>query len=294
MEDKNTGALVARRAKAKASADLMSTILHQSADAAFNCAAQVMYKNKIVIPASEVEDDMYERAARVQVKTFSERSAHAPFLPGMREHGRVGTVVHGKDGEEIDTRVFGSSRARHRERNNKLKCTAVIDGELKPPSLFPFGTKESAADKRKRGGISYLAAGESVSAAGSSLGAAASIGNITPQRTPSTGGWLLSVATASTAINLSCGSNEDDIDSMMNRVKRRAFVETGVVQEVIDVDTGKTSTIIDRKSERRRRVYRNLNQFSEMARDIVGNTMKSRRETTSLEALDVVDKFLGE
>ena len=39
MEEKDEGAFLARREKATALADLMSTILHQSADAAFKCPA---------------------------------------------------------------------------------------------------------------------------------------------------------------------------------------------------------------------------------------------------------------
>ena len=105
--------LVARRAKAKASLDLMSTILHSSADAAFLCASQVMDKNQIVRPVTDIQDEMYERAAMTHVKTFTEGLAHAPFLQGMRENGRVGFVVNFPGREEVDTRVFGSSRARH-------------------------------------------------------------------------------------------------------------------------------------------------------------------------------------
>ena len=122
----------------------------------------------------------------------------------------MGTVVEVGE-EEIDTRVFGSSRARHRARNNRLKDTVEIDGESKMPSLFPFGKKESAADKRKRDDVTYLAAGN----------------NVTPQRKPSL------------TIDLCIGKTEEVvIDSMVKRVRRRAFVESGVVQEVMDVDTG--------------------------------------------------------
>ena len=41
------GALPERRAKAKASADLMTTILQQSAESAFKCASQVMKKMEL-------------------------------------------------------------------------------------------------------------------------------------------------------------------------------------------------------------------------------------------------------
>lgn len=39
LEEKGEGVLVARHARAKASTDLMSTILHQSEEYAFRCAS---------------------------------------------------------------------------------------------------------------------------------------------------------------------------------------------------------------------------------------------------------------
>ena len=139
-----------------------------------------------------------------------------------------------------------------------------IDGESKMPSLFPFGKKELTADTRKRDDVTYLAAGN----------------NVTPQRKPSS------------TIDLCGGKTEEVvIDSMVKRVRRCAFIESGVVQEVMDVDTGEVT--ICEKAERRRVVYRNINQFREMARDIVRNTLESRPASTSLEVIKVVDKFLG-
>ena len=148
--EKSTGVLPCRQSAAKASADLMTTILNQSAEAAFRCASQVMIKNKIIIPAEDIQDDMMERAAISHVKRYHESSAHAPFLQGMREKGRVGTVVANPvTGTLIDTRAYGGRRARHREQNNRLKRDGASE-VVKPPSLFPFGSeKESAADERK-------------------------------------------------------------------------------------------------------------------------------------------------
>ena len=40
-------------------------------------------------------------------------------------------------------------------------------------------------------------------------------------------------------------------------------------------------------------VYRNINQFREMAKDIIGNTLEIIPASTRLEALRVVDKSLG-
>ena len=50
-------------------------------------------KNKIIIPAEDIQDDMMERAALQHVKQYHKSSTHAPFLQGMREKGRIGTVV---------------------------------------------------------------------------------------------------------------------------------------------------------------------------------------------------------
>ena len=35
-------------------------------------------------------------------------------------------MVNFPGGEEVDTREFGSSRARHRDNNNRLKTTGVV------------------------------------------------------------------------------------------------------------------------------------------------------------------------
>ena len=71
---KSTGVLPRCQAAAKASADLMTTILNQSAEAAFRCASQVMMKNKIIIPAEDIQDDMMERVALHHVKQYHESS----------------------------------------------------------------------------------------------------------------------------------------------------------------------------------------------------------------------------
>ena len=81
-----------------------------------------MGKNRIVIPADEIQDNMLERAARTHVKHFTESSCHAPFLQGLREKGQVGTIVKKTTtGDLINTCAFGGRRARDREENNRLK-----------------------------------------------------------------------------------------------------------------------------------------------------------------------------
>ena len=125
---------------AKESADLMSVILQQSAEAAFTCAAQVMQKNHIIIDSKEINDDMFERAALRHVKEFTPDSAHAPFLQGMRSKGRVGTIVENPTTQEqIDTRTYGNSRARHREPNNRLMSDSESGVASPPPPLYPQG-----------------------------------------------------------------------------------------------------------------------------------------------------------
>ena len=93
LGEKDEGVQVTLRVRAKAYLDLMSTILHSSADAAFRCVSKVMAKNQIVIPAVDIQDEMFKRAAWTHVKTFTEGSAHVPFLQGMREHGWVGLCL---------------------------------------------------------------------------------------------------------------------------------------------------------------------------------------------------------
>jgi len=128
---------------AKESADLMSVILQQSAEAAFTCAAQVMQKNRIIIVSKEINDDMFERAALRHVKEFTPDSAHAPFLQGMRSKGRVGTIVENPTTQEqIDTRTYGNSRARHRETNNRLMSDSESGVASKPPPLYPQGSEK--------------------------------------------------------------------------------------------------------------------------------------------------------
>ena len=273
LDEKGEGVLVARRAKAKASSDLMSTILHSSADAAFRCASQVMAKNQIVIPATDIQDEMYERAATTHVKTFTEGSAHAPFLQGMRENGRVGSVVNLPGGEEVDTRAFGSSRARHRETNNRLKTTGVVvlDGDHDKPSLYPCGR----APKKTKGDDEYFAAGM----------------NVTP--TPMKSGG----SSSRLPIDLSvCDSaNEDgDVECMVKRVHRRAFIDSGVVQEVIDVESSLSKYAPSDKAEKMKWLYRSMHRYRETTRGIVGNTIDVRPDSTSLDVLKVVNKFLGD
>ena len=279
--EKSTGVLPRRQAAAKASADLMTTILNQSAEAAFRCASQVMIRNKIIIPAKDIQYDMMERAVLQHVKMYHEFSTHAPFLQGMREKGRVGTVVPNPvTGTLIDTRAYGGRRARHREQNNRLKRDGASE-VLKPPSLFPFGS-----EKRKRNtSRSYFGPGDhavvdccvgddDVSAAD---GATSFFSTVTPQR----------------AVDLTLTNTTTTTNDMLSRVTHRAFVESGVVQQVMNVDLGELEEVPKKVKKSSRQLYLNIVQQKETARDIVGNILQMRPVSTSLEALGVVENFMS-
>ena len=75
---------------AKESADLMSVILQQSAEAAFTCAAQVMQKNHIIIDSKEINDDMFERAALRHVREFPPGLSACTVLAGDEVEGKGG------------------------------------------------------------------------------------------------------------------------------------------------------------------------------------------------------------
>ena len=288
----NTGVLPHRQAAAKASADLMTTILNQSAEAAFRCASQVMVQNKIIIPAEDIQDDMMERAAIQHVKRYHESSSHAPFLQGMREKGRIGTVVSNPvTGALIDTRAYGGRRARHREQNNRLKRDGASE-VLKPPSLFPFGSeKESVADKRKRNASRpYFGPGENAvvdcclqddtgADASAADGAPTFFSEVTPQR-------------LQRGVDLTMSDVTTTTDDMLSRVTHRAFVDSGVVQQVLNVDSGEVEMNPKKQKRGSRELYLSMVKEKETARDIVGNVLKMRPGTTSIEALGVVENFM--
>lgn len=117
--------------------------LADAEDAAFSVASRVKEQNRICMSSSSINDDMYDYAASILVKTFHPQSNHSTYLQQMREKGHAGMVVVNLfNGEGIDTRSFGCCRVDHRQRNNKL---VMIDDdveeeeEYKRPSLFPTG-----------------------------------------------------------------------------------------------------------------------------------------------------------
>lgn len=199
-----------------------------------------MTKTQIVIPESGVNDDMLERVALQQVRLFTESSAHAPFLEGMREKGHVSTVVNNPVTDEIiDIRTYGGRRARHREQDNRLERDGASK-HLKPPSLFPIGgNKLSTTEKRKRDGEEYFSAGvnasihKSTEVVGAADGLDLTDGLVIPQR----------------CINLSFDTEHVTTDSMMHRFSRRDFCISDVVQEALNVDSGETE-IVEKRREK--------------------------------------------
>ena len=118
--------LPSRKMAAKESVDLMSTILQQSAETAFTCASRVMKKNTIIIDAKEINDDIFECIDRQNVKKFHLDLRNTTCLKGIRSKGRIDTTVkYPITHNQIDTRIFGNSRARHRADNNCFSDSGV-------------------------------------------------------------------------------------------------------------------------------------------------------------------------
>lgn len=86
-----------------------------------------------------------------------------------------------------------------------------------------------------RGGTLFYSVGDAaVELVGNSIGVILGIGDITPQRTPTS-------LVSQSVIDL-CGDNGqvvvDPVDEMVQRVSRHALDETGVICEVYDVNKG--------------------------------------------------------
>ena len=134
-------AIKARNANTQASAGFITSILVVSGRAAFASAEREMRSNGMMIEYGAIEADMYDRAAMTHAKSFVEGGVHSAYLQESRKMGRVGTVVMNPEtNEEIDTRTYGNSRARHRSNNNRLSNTPKV----KPPPLYPAGSAKVA------------------------------------------------------------------------------------------------------------------------------------------------------
>ena len=82
-------------------------------------------------------------------------------------------------------------------------------------------------------------------------------------------------------------------NDMLSRVTHRAFVESGVVQQVMNVDSGELEEVPKKVKKSSRQLYLNIVQQKETARDIVGNVLQMCPASTSLEALGVVENFMS-
>ena len=178
--------------------------------------------NHIIIDSKEINDDMFERAALRHVKEFTPDSAHALFLQGMRSKGRVGTIVENPTTQEqIDTRTYGNSRVRHRENNNRLMSDSESGvASTPPPPLYPQGSEKkgkSTGDEEKTFFASF----------------------VTPQRNSRMVKDSNSSYPALMQSNVDIASVLDSstTDSMLARVKTRAFKDTGVMT-VLNIDLG--------------------------------------------------------
>ena len=84
--------------------------------------------------------------------------------------------------------------------------------------------------------------------------------------------------------------DDDVVDDMLARVTDRAFDQTGVLQSVVNVDSGKTEEIA---LPGKIRLYNNLCAKKEIVRDVIGATLKRREVATSIECLDTVKPFVN-
>ena len=82
----------------------------------------------------------------------------------------------------------------------------------------------------------------------------------------------------------------DDIDTMVSRVTHRAFMNTGVIQDVFNVETGELE-VGDKNAHSS--LYMTIKEKGEVTRDIVGRTIQVQPTSSSLDVLEVVDCLLS-
>ena len=95
------------------------------------------------------------------------------------------------------------------------------------------------------------------------------------------------------AVDLTVSDTMTTTNGMLSRVTHRAFVESGVVQQVMNVDSGELEEAQKKVKKSSRQLYLNIVQQKETARDIVGNVLQMRPASNSLEALGVVENFMS-
>ena len=250
-----------RRTAAKRSVDRISSLLSNAGQSAFEFAARTAKENGIILSEDDIEKDMYERASLDMVTAFASDVDNVSFLQQLRKDGRMATVVNPGNGNPIDTKVFGSSRTEHRARNNKL----IVDVDASPPirpSLFPCGKPQQQSTF-----ITPVAKRKSV---------------YPPLHRPS----------KSTSKSLFKNEKVSTIDlsvSMMDRVKKRAFKKAGVLNNITNIETGKTVVEPNAKAISQ---FNALSENSELASDIVDQSLNEYPMLTSPECLDIVNEFL--
>ena len=134
--------------------------------------------------------------------------------------------------------------------------------------------------------MNYFNSRNMVYGAGASagVGAVMSVGmgltTVTPQR-------------KSCMINL-CEETVDDgvsnIDQMVSRVTHHAFMNTGIIQDVFNVETGELE-VGDKDAHSS--LYMTIKEKGEVTRDIVGRTIQVQPTSSSLDVLEVVDRLLS-
>ena len=82
----------------------------------------------------------------------------------------------------------------------------------------------------------------------------------------------------------------DPVDDMVERVTRRAFDQTGVLQSVVNVDSG----VVEKVSMDKVSLYKNVQQNSAIVRAVIGETLARREVSSSIECLDVIKPFVQE
>lgn len=267
----------ARKANAQASAGFITNILIESGRAAFSSADREMRSKGKVMEYGAIEADMYDRAAMTHAKSFVEGDVHSAYLQESRKMGRVGTVVMNPEtNEEIDTRTYGNSRARHRSNNNRLSNTPKV----KPPPLYPAGSAKVARKMSPHYASAVTPPSRSVYP---QLKSVEEI-DISPD------------TKSVDMVNLYSDSDLDDcrvidpVDDMVERVTRRAFDQTGVLQSVVNVDSG----VVEKVSMDKVSLYKNVQQNSAIVRAVIGETLARREVSSSIECLDVIKPFVQE
>ena len=81
-----------------------------------------------------------------------------------------------------------------------------------------------------------------------------------------------------------------DIDDMYQRVRSKAFDATNIIWEVVNVELGEVEK--ENIDQRKIGVCKELCENKELARDIIGSTVKTRLQADSLDCLQVITPLI--